>query len=104
MATLADHPNVYNTALALLERKGYQLWHDGESNLYYAEKNGWDFASGSPVALLGLVAIFEAQQPEGFREYWWRIDEPKLYRHLRATPKEYVPVYRKGKRDPDGGG
>jgi hypothetical protein len=40
---LSAHSNVENTALVLLERKGYQYWYEHEAGLYFVEKDGWDF-------------------------------------------------------------
>lgn len=96
MAALADYTNVFDTALSILAQKGYQLWFDPRSSLYYAEKDGWDFASRSPVGLLGVVSIFEFQKPDEWTEYWWRLPESGLYRNLPETPpRAYRPVYAK---------
>jgi hypothetical protein len=95
MPALSEYSNVYNTALLLLREKGYRLWHDRERELYYAEKEGWDFAAGTPCGLLGLIALFEARQPAAYGEYWWRIEGPDLYNNLPASPPDYQSVIRK---------
>jgi len=101
MATLADHTNVFNTALLVLQQKGYQLWHDAESHIYYAEKDGWDFASSSPVGLLGVVAIYDFLQPQAWKEYWWRLSDETLYRRLPGSPPQpYEPVYIRKRSEP----
>ncbi len=93
MPALSDYTNVFDTALHLLSEKGYQLWFDEEAMLYFAEKEGWDFAASSPVGLLGVVAIFEAKKPTTYREYWWR-DDVKMDGKLPTAPKQnYTPVY-----------
>ncbi len=72
MPALSEYTNVYGTALAILEDKGFQFWYVEAQQLYWAEKDGWEFASESPCGLLGLVAIFEARHPDAYGEYWWR--------------------------------
>jgi len=95
MPALSEHANVHNTMLVILQEKGYALWYDKASDLYYAEKNGWDFAANSPCSLLGLVAAFEYEHPTEYREYWWRKDEPELFRKLPSSPSPYVSVIQK---------
>jgi hypothetical protein len=92
--TLSEHINVYNTALSILYAKGFQLWFDQESSLYYAERDGWDFASESPVGLLGVVSIYELRHPTRYAEYWWR-ENVDLRRDLPKAPKPYVSVMKK---------
>jgi hypothetical protein len=92
---LTEHANVHNTALVILQDKGYALWHDQARDRYYAAKDGWDFSASSPCALIGLVAIFEYEKPAEYREYWWRKDEPELFRKLPSSPPSYVSVIRK---------
>jgi len=101
MATLADHANVSDTALIILQKKGYQLWQNSESNTYYAEKDGWDFASNSLVGLLGVVAIFEFTRPPVWREYWWKepSDSCLFLRLPEAPPRPYEPVYVTAKKN-----
>ncbi len=89
MTALHDHSNVYNTALGLLDRRGFQLWYDPELECYCAERDGWDFSSPTPTGLLGLVAIFEASKPSSFREYWWRAEGAPDYTALPNAPKPY---------------
>jgi hypothetical protein len=106
MASLSEYSNVYNTALLVLQKKGFQVWYDEQSNLYGAEKEGWDFLSESPCGLLGLVAIFEMKRPETYQEDWWREDGPDLYSNPPHAPREYLPVWgKKGSallgRDPE---
>lgn len=91
MAALADHTNVFDTALSVLSRKGFQLWYDEDARLYWAEKDGWDFCSESPVGLLGVVSIFEFVEPATWTEYWWNL-RSGLYRNLPATSRPYEPV------------
>jgi hypothetical protein len=44
---------IHDTALSILAQKGYQLWYIDSTKTYWAERDGWDFASDSPVGLLG---------------------------------------------------
>lgn len=93
MASLSEHSNVYNTALLILKRKGFQLWYDANTTDYCAERQGWSFRSPSPCGLLGLVAIFEERKPTGFAEYWWREEGAEIYRNLPTHPEQpYKPV------------
>jgi hypothetical protein len=93
MAALSEYTNVYNTALLVLRKKGYQLWFDQLTQDYCAEQNGWGFRSPSPCGLLGLVAIFEFKQPESYAEYWWRESGEELYERLpNAPPRPYEPI------------
>jgi hypothetical protein len=82
MPDLSSYLNVYNTALVVLERKGWSLRHDKTGDVWFAEKDGWEFLADNPTELLGLVAIFEYQTPKMKAEYWWKIDEPNLLRIL----------------------
>jgi hypothetical protein len=96
MPALSEYTNVYNTALVILQKKGYQLWYEEATESYGAEKDGWDFKAWNPCALLGLVAIHDWKQPTRCDEYWWREREPDLYGKLPPTPpRPYTPVYQK---------
>jgi hypothetical protein len=98
MAALAEHLNVFDTAVDILTKKGFQVWYDKPADLYYAERDGWDFASPTPVGLLGVVAIFEHVKPTTYAEYWWKSPKVGLRRNLPATPpSQYVPVYKRSK-------
>ncbi len=88
MPALTEYSNVYNTALLVLQAKGFRTWYDEGQQAYCCERGGWDFISPSPCGLLGLVAIFEWTAPEEFRAYWWRQDGPQVYGNLtREAPK-----------------
>ncbi len=93
MPALGYYTNVHNTALVILQRKGYRLWRDPGTDHLCAEKEGWDFMADDPVQLLGLVAIHEVKQPASFCEYWWKIDEPWLLDSVPETPPDYAPVW-----------
>jgi hypothetical protein len=95
MPALSQYSNVDDTAVALLKRKGYQVWRNDEHQLYYAERDGWDFAANDPVGLLGIIAIFETVSPTEFREYWWRDDSAAglTYRLPTSPERQYRPVY-----------
>jgi hypothetical protein len=92
MPALSEYSNVYNTAVLLLERKGFRVWMNPETSLYCCERNGWDFMSESPCGLLGLVAIFEHKAPTEPAEYWWREEGPERYGNLPTKAPAYVPV------------
>ena len=90
MPALSYYRNVYGTAVAILEEKGFQIWRSGDD--YCCEKDGWDFWAEDPVQLLGLVSIFESVGPTEYREYWWRMSHE---RELSTTKPEFVSVYQK---------
>ncbi len=95
MPALSEYTNVYNTALELLSQKGFQLWFDEAAQLFYAEKEGWDFAGDTPLGLLGVVTIWEARQPTACKEYWWKDEGGTDYRQLPEEPKPYEPIYKR---------
>ena len=78
MSDLSAHLNVYNTALVVLERKGWALRYDKLREWWFATKDGWEFLAEDPMQLLGLVAIYESHAPLAKSEYWWKIDDPDL--------------------------
>ncbi|MGI1679854.1 MAG: hypothetical protein K6L75_14020 [Cellvibrionaceae bacterium] len=92
MPTLSEYSNVYNSALILLTKKGYQSWYDSEAELFCAEKDGWDFMAESPCGLLGLVSMFEFIKPSKYEEYWWKLEGEDIYKNLPQKPNEYVSV------------
>jgi len=98
MPSLSAYVNTENTALAILAQKGFRTWGDEAACLYYAEKEGWDFAGASFVELLGTVAIYEFIAPSVYKEYWWKIDEPWLLDSVPKQAPDYTPVWKK--RDP----
>jgi hypothetical protein len=93
MPALSYYSNVFNTALAMLQRKGFRVWTEQDGNLVCAERDGWDFMADDPVQLLGLIAIYEAHQPAKHTEYWWKIDEPRLWDKIPSSRPDYVPVW-----------
>ncbi len=96
MPALSEYTNVYNTALNILKKKGFNSWYDSELELFCTEKDGWDFMAESPCGLLGVVTIFEFVQPEQYDEYWWKVDDEDIYANLAKKPKEYISVIYKG--------
>ncbi len=80
MPDLSAYLNVYNTALVVLERKGWSLRYDKQHEWWFAKKDGWEFLADDPMQLLGLVAIFEHHAPKKKADYWWKIDEPDLFK------------------------
>ncbi len=87
MPALSAYLNVYNTALVILQRKGFAIRFDEPNEEWYAKKDGWDFLAEDPIQLLGLVAIYEHQSPPEKDEYWWKIDEPDLLTQLDPQTK-----------------
>jgi hypothetical protein len=87
MPDLSAYLNVYNTALVVLERKGFSVRFDVSKDWWFAKKNEWEFLADDPIQLLGLVAIFEHHSPTKKKEYWWKIDEPDLFTKLDPRAK-----------------
>jgi len=96
MPALSYYTNFHNTALVILQRKGFRVWTEQDGNAICAERDGWDFMAEDPVRLLGLISIFEFHQPGAYKEYWWKIDDPWLYESVAAGPPDYVPVWSRG--------
>lgn len=90
MPTLSEYANVYESAIEVLRKKGFQVWHDRNADMYGAERDGWDFLADTPIGLLGLVAIYEAVQPESYAEYWWKA--AGTAGALPEAPEPYVSV------------
>lgn len=78
MPDLDAHLNVYNTALVVLQHKGWALRYHKNQDWWFAQKDGWELLADDPMALLGLAAIHEYHAPKTKVEYWWKIDEPDL--------------------------
>ena len=97
MPTLSEYSNVYNTAILILQEKGFRVWYEERTHHYCAERDGWDFMSDSPCGLLGVVAIFEYHQPQVFKEYWWKIEGPDVYRNLPREKPDFASVMRKNR-------
>ena len=92
MPSLSEYRNVDNTALNVLKQKGFNLWYDEDTDLFCAEKDGWDFMADSPCGLLGVAAIYEWKKPTVYSEYWWKISEPDLSNNLSKDASEYKSV------------
>ena len=95
MPALTAYSNTENTALVILQNKGYQIWFDAETETFWCEKDGWDFSASGATELLGAVAVLEYHEPAQFKEYWWRIREPWLLNNLPSEPEPFKPVWKK---------
>lgn len=82
MADIGAHLNVYNTALVILDHKGWKLDFDAERDWWHARRADWHFLADDPIQLLGLVTIHEFHSPKFKEEYWWKIDSPDLLGRL----------------------
>lgn len=92
MPALGEYANVYDSALEVLRAKGFDVWYDEDADMFCCQRDGWDFMADGPISLLGLVALYEHQQPTTYREYWWRREGPLHYRSLDTASPAYVPV------------
>ena len=94
MPALSEYSNVYNTALAILREKGYDVWFDDAAEMFACQRDGWDFLADSPLALLGAAAIYDHVQPGEFKEYWWKRSGHLDYRTLPKDPPKYQPIWK----------
>lgn len=92
MPALSEYVNVYDTAVELLQRAGFQVWFDEGADLFCAEREGWDFMAESPIGLLGLVKLHEMIAPSGWSEYWWKLSTSVDSRRLPRQPRPYTSV------------
>lgn len=79
---LSSYPNVYNTCPVILQRKGFSLSHEKETDSWFAEISTFKLKADNPIELLGLAAIYEEQKPKSDSEYWWQISAPDLLGEL----------------------
>lgn len=69
---ITDHPNLYNRALTILKRKGFELFlwpietDNAELGGYIASRGNRNFHAEDPLRLLGVVAIWEVHGDD-----WW---------------------------------
>ena len=82
MPDLSAYLNVYNTALVVIERKGWSLRFEQNGEHWHATKDGWELMADDPMQLLGLISIHEHHAPTKKAEYWWKIDQPDLLSKL----------------------
>ena len=87
MPDLSAYLNVYNTALVVLQRKGFSVRFDAKNERWFASKNGRELLADDPMQLLGLAAIYEYHAPKRKEEYWWKIDDPDLFSQLDPRVK-----------------
>ena len=85
MPDLSAYLNVYNTALVILERKGWSLSFDKSNEQWLAKREDWEFLADDPMQLLGLVGIYEYRAPATKEEYWWKLDEPNVFARLNPS-------------------
>lgn len=95
MPSLSEYVNVYDSVLEVLRKKGFWVWMDEHTDMFCAEKDGWDFMAENPISLLGLVALFEHLGPDTYKEYWWKLEGPLDYQTLPKKPPDYIPIWKK---------
>ncbi|MDD9946327.1 MAG: hypothetical protein OXU20_35105 [Myxococcales bacterium] len=76
---LVDAPNTYNPALLALKQLGCELRvipsdDQNDIGLWSARLDGAEFVAGDPLALLGLVALWQHRGVS-----WKRPDDEDLY-------------------------
>ena len=95
MPALGAYLNVFNTALVVLQQKGFRVWTNDTEDEWFAERAGWDFIADDPIQLLGLVSIYDHRSPTEFREYWWQYQEPWLIESVSKTRPDYISVWQR---------
>ena len=80
---LSEVHDVGNVAIITLRRKGYRVWWEASerpnADDWWAKKERREFVARSPLALLGLVALWEGRGDEWQK----KPDEPDLLRQLK---------------------
>ncbi len=99
MPALTAYANTENTALLILQEKGYTVWREDNLEMVgCVNADGWDFLANSLTELLGVVSIYEYHgSPDLYKEYWWRISEPWELDKLPCQAPDYTPVWKKNK-------
>lgn len=98
MPHLSSHPNVYSSAIALLDIKGWTIkidpgayeLEDSRLNNYEATRDGIVVYAPNPLELLALAAIHEYHHPHSKEPYWWCIcgKDPDLLERLEDEALE----------------
>ena len=80
---LSEVHDVGNVAIITLRRKGYRVWWEASerpsADDWWAKKESREFVARSPLALLGLVALWEDRGDEWQK----KPGEPDLLRQLK---------------------
>lgn len=80
---LSEVHDVGNVAIITLRKKGYRVWWEASerpsADDWWAEKEGREFVARSPLALLGLVALWEGRGDE----WQEKPGEPDVLRQLK---------------------
>jgi hypothetical protein len=80
---LSEVHDVGNVAIITLREKGYRVWWEASerpsADDWWAVKEGRKFVARSPLALLGLVALWEHRGDEWQK----KPDEPDLLMQLK---------------------
>jgi hypothetical protein len=82
MTQLSSYPNVYNTCLVLLQRRGYKIAYEKAQDVWVCEKDGFVFRGDNPIELLGLTSVYQDIKPSANVEYWWQISSPNILAEL----------------------
>ena len=82
ISMLSSYPNVYNTCLIILQRRGFKLRCELPAENWIAEKSGFTFLADNPIELLGLVGIHDELRPESDTDDWWKIEKPDIHQEL----------------------
>lgn len=80
---LSELHDAENVAVITLREKRYRVWWEASerpsADDWWAEKDGRKFVARSPLALLGLVALWESRGDEWQK----KPDEPDLVQQLK---------------------
>jgi len=80
---ISEVHDVKNVAIITLRVKGYRVWWEAterpSADDWWAEKEGREFVATSPLALLGLVALWESRGDE----WQEKPGEPDLLQQLK---------------------
>ncbi len=84
--TIVSNFNVWNTSIALVEKRGWKIstrdLGSDENNIKYewiAKKGEFEVIGNSPIEMLGLISIYESQYEGSHEPYWWQLKSIKTW-------------------------
>ena len=86
MASLSSHPNVWETCVQILQRRGaiLHVTEDDDAYVWHARIGDFTFTANNPIELLGLVGVYDHLQPTRVEPYWWS----KMTKTTRGQPSQ----------------
>lgn len=96
MACLYDRSDIGRVAEQIIINKGYIITYYEELEVYLAQNsNGWRFRAETISALLGLIAVQEANPSMNSDERFSGDDFGDILKCIQTKRPDYVAVYEK---------